>query len=118
MSQIKGHLFGWFIFSMFIIPMLLAAGIDSINSHGLTKVSTELADVVKSEGGITPKVSNIVSNLSRRGYTITFTNDDGVQVSGRQSFGDEIVMNTTYKYQSVLKERTLHTQNTIEILRR
>lgn len=118
MSQMKAAILSAFVFAIIVIPFVLSVFIDSINQSGFIKVTTEVAEMVKAEGGVTPKVSNVTNALNKRGYSITFKNSDGISISGQQKAGTEIIMMSNYKYANVMQDQTLNTENSIRVLKR
>lgn len=118
MSELKGAVFSLAIFVAFLIPFFLTMGIGSIHQHAFMKVTTEVSEIVKEEGGVTEKVNNIVSNLEEKGYEISFKDRNGATVNGKQTFGDEVIIDYRYEYQDVRGKRTLNTQNAVFVMRR
>lgn len=112
MGEMKGAIFTVAFFVAIIIPFFLSMGIGAINQHAFMKVATEVTEMVKEEGGITPRVSDVANRLTDKGYEITFNNNGG------STFGDQVVIHYEYKYINVRGEETLDTQNTVFISRR
>lgn len=112
MGEMKGAIFTVAFFIALIIPFFLSMGIGAINQHAFMKVTTEVAEIVREEGGVTAKVNDIVGRLTDKGYTIQFSED------GKKTFGDQVVINYKYKYMNVRGEETLNTQNVVFISRR
>lgn len=118
MGEHKGALKVFILFIAFIAPGLFMFGLDSLHQHAFMKVTAEVGELVKEEGGVTEKVANTVNELQKRGYTISFKDSNGRSISQTVDFGETIVSNYTYKYTNVFIDRTLTTKNTIEILKR
>lgn len=112
MGEMKGAIFTVAFFIAFIVPFFLSMGIGAINQHAFMKVTTEVSEMVKEEGGVTAKVNDVASRLIDKGYTIQFNEN------GKKAFGDQVVINYEYKYMNVRGEETLNTQNTVFISRR
>ncbi|GLY11980.1 hypothetical protein [Bacillus badius] len=118
MGEMKSAIFSIALFVGVLFPALLMIGVDSLHNHGFMKVSTEVAELVKEEGGVTSKVSRVVDSLKGKGYKITFKDSDGKVVSGKRTFGDTIYITYDYTYQSIKKERHLKTQNIVHVMKR
>lgn len=106
------------VFIVFIFPLFLSIGIDSLHQHTFMKFTTELKEVVQEEGGVTSKVDNIIGELETRGYAITVKDGNGSVVTGARTFGDTIIIESNYKYAGVRGERELNTENVAFITRR
>ena len=118
MSEMKGAVFSVAIFIGFVIPFFLLIGIGSIHQHAFMKLTTEVAEIVKDEGGVTDKVNDVVNGLDERGYTISFRNTDGSTIEGQQDYGETIIIEYEYKYDNVKGEETLNTHNVVVVSRR
>ncbi len=118
MSQHKGALLGLVFFIGIVVPGLLMFIIDSIHEHAFMKVTAEVGEIVKEEGGVTEKVAKTVNDFHKRGYVITFADSKGQSVSSAVDYGETIVAHFTHTYTCVFKERKLETKNKIEILKR
>ncbi|WP_121639684.1 hypothetical protein [Virgibacillus sp. Bac330] len=118
MAELKGAIFSMAIFIGFVVPVFLTIGIGSIHQHAFLKVTTEVGELVKEEGGVTHHVQEVVENLKDRGYAITFKNKDGTTISTKQDYGDEIQITYNYTYQDVRGDRTLDAFDTVFINRR
>lgn len=118
MAQMKGNIVGLILFIGLIMPMLLMIGIDSIHQNAFMKMTAEVGEIVKGEGGVTSEVNRVVNNLEERGYTISFTDKQGNAVTSKRFFGDEIVIHYNYKYINVRGEKELNTTNDVFIMRR
>lgn len=118
LSEIKGGLIAMLLFVAIIIPALLYVSIGSLQQHAFVKITTEVTEVVKDEGGITSKVDNIVRKLESRGYTIVFKDSSGSVVRGKRDFGENIVIDYKYKYHNVRGDEELKTQNVVFVNRR
>lgn len=117
-SQFKAYAIGLVLFVILIMPALLMITIDSINHNAFMKMTTEVGEKVKGEGGVTSEVNQIVAGLEQRGYTINFTDKTGAAVTSKAFFGDEITMHSQYKYLNIHGEKTVNTKNNVFILRR
>lgn len=118
MAEMKSALIAMAIFVAFIVPFLFMISIGSLHQNAFMKITNEVTQVVKEEGGITEKVQNLVDELSDRGYTITFRNADGQVISGKQSFGETIVIDYEYTHHNVRGEEKLKTQSVVFVSRR
>lgn len=118
MSEMKGAMIGMFLFVAVIIPAVLFIGIGSLHQHAFIKISTEVTEIVKEEGGVTDRVAEVASSLSERGYTIVFKNDEGNQIGGKRDFGETIIVDFNYKYHNVRGEQELNTENVVFVNRR
>lgn len=118
MSEMKGAMIGMFLFVAVIIPAVLFIGIGSLHQHAFIKISTEVTEVVKEEGGVTNRVVDIVDKLGDKGYTITFKDQNGASVNGKKDFGESVIVDFNYKYHNVRGEEELNTQNVVFVNRR
>lgn len=118
MSEMKGALLSLLIFLFFIFPLLLSTGLNSVQQHAFIKTTTEFADIVKNEGGVTGRVDEIVDQLEARGYTITFSATDGSPVIGAASYGDMLRVHFVYAYQDVRGIKSLESQTVIPVFSR
>lgn len=118
MTEIKGSMFSMIIFLGVFFPFFLMVGIDSLHQHSFMKMTTEVSELVKEEGGVTDKVNNVVNKLRDRGYEITIKNQHGANVIGKAQYGDVLVIGYKYDYKSVRKERTLNTTNAVFVMQR
>ncbi|MEK4031304.1 hypothetical protein MKZ02_22635 [Pseudobacillus sp. FSL P4-0506] len=118
MGEMKAAIFSMALFIGVLFPGLLMIGIDSLHNHGFMKVTTEVAELVKEEGGVTSNVNRVVDSLKDKGYKITFKDSNGNIVSGKRTFGDTIYIVYNYTYQSVKNKRELKSQNVVHVMRR
>lgn len=112
MSELKGGVFAMAFFVGIIIPFLLMIGIDSLHQHAFLKTTEEMAELVKEEGGVSDHVKQVANNLSKRGYTVTFSK------SGIVQFGEEVVIRYQYKYKNVRGIKNMDTKNKVVIHKR
>lgn len=118
MTELKGSMFSMIIFIGAIIPFLLMIGIDSLHQHAFMKITTEVSELIKEEGGVTSKVKNIINNLNEKGYEITVKNQHGANVTTKAQYGDVLIIEYSYTYKSVRNNRTLNTTNTVFVMQR
>lgn len=118
MGQHKGALLALVFFIGIVVPGLFMFGIDALHQQAFMKVTAEVGEIVKEEGGVTEKVAKTVNDFHKRGYEITFKDSKGQIVSSAVDYGETIVAHFTYTYTCVFKERILDTENKIEILKR
>lgn len=112
MSNFKSLLYAFLILGAFVVPLLLHLVNHSIQQQGFTKTVTEFNEFVKEEGGVSAGVKQLASNLSNKGYTITFNKD------GLLDFGDKVEIQYHYKFNSVTGIQELKTKNTVVIHKR
>lgn len=117
MSEIKGATLALFIFITLLFPLLLSTGLSSLHQHAFIKTTTEFSEIVKREGGVTEQVNNIAESLEEKGYTITFSNENGNQLTSAE-YGDTIIVSYQYVYPNVRGQETLTSQTVIPILSR
>lgn len=110
MGEKTGFLTVLLIFGIGIIPLLLSTFQDHVTSSKLLTLSTEMQQLVSSEGGVTDKVNNVVSEFENRGVNISFADKNGNTISGKVPVGQEVFM--TYEF------RDFETSNSTIILRR
>lgn len=113
MSELKGAIIAMVLFVGFFVPGLLMFGIDGLQNHVFLKVTAEVSDLVKEEGGVTGKVTKYTNQLASRGFNISFKDSKGNPVYGSIGYGETVVINYNYTYQGVFKEETLTTQNKV-----
>lgn len=65
MGEHKGALKVLILFIAFIAPGLFMFGLDSLHQHAFMKVTAEVGELVKEEGGVTEKVANTVNELQK-----------------------------------------------------
>lgn len=92
--------------------------LGGLHQYSFMKMTTEVSEIVKEEGGVTSRVNNIVGKLSDRNYVITFTDEDGNAVDGRRSFGERVIIEYEYTYKDARGIQDLQTQNMVHISRR
>lgn len=118
MSELKGAIFAGVIFIAVIFPGLLMFGIDSLHQHAFMKMTTEMHELVKEEGGVGEKTKQMVQSLEQRGYTISFKDQYGNPINGKVNYGDTVNIQYNYTYKSVMEERQLETNNRVFIMKR
>ncbi|GLY12881.1 hypothetical protein [Pseudobacillus badius] len=118
MNEVKGGIFAMFFFLAFIFPFLLGVGIDSLHQHSFMKMTTEMHELVKEEGGVGEKTQQFKKTLESKGYTITFTDQKGSPVNGKVNYGDVVHVDYVYTYKSVREKHTLHTKNKVFVMKR
>lgn len=118
MGELKGAILSMILFVAFILPFLLFLGIQSIHQNAFMKVTTEVQQMVEYEGGITGRVQTVADNLHKKGYDITFANQKGQTITGKQPVGTVIEIKYKYKYTNVYREQVLETSNFVSVMRR
>ena len=118
MSEFKGFLFSMLLFVAFFLPFLLSMGIQSIQQNAFLKVTTEVQQMVEYEGGITERIKNVADNLNKKGFTLSFYDEKGNKVSGKQPVGRTVEIRYKYKYNGVYGEQIFDTSNYVTILKR
>lgn len=136
MGEAKAGIFSMAVFVLLIFPVLIIVGIESLHNHSFMKHTTELTEIVKSEGGVTPRVQGVVYQMKSKGYTsITFTDGSGSPLSGTAEYGDTITIEFEYRYDNPMKiwmekpdgsipegddapKRILRTTNNVFVMRR
>lgn len=128
LGEMKAAIFSMAVFVLVIFPALLFVGIESLHQHSFMKHTTELTEIVRQDGGVSPRIQEIESRLEARGYEIEFKSD-GQPVNGRVGYGKHIDVSFKYTYDSPLKvwgltsdgevpKRVLTTVNTVHNMRR
>ncbi len=112
MSNLKGAILATVIFIAVVFPFLLMISIDTFQQHVFLKVTEEVTELVKEEGGVSEKVAQVTNRLNRNGYTITFSKP------GTVKFGEEIVIRYKYDYQNVRGKKRLDVQDKVVIMKR
>lgn len=118
MGELKGGVLMTLFFTAVVIPIILAFSIDSLQQHSFMKVTTEVSDLVKEEAGVSDRVKDTVSRLNDKGYTISFTNQNGQFVNNKVNYGDTVIINYEYIYESVRSQKTLKTVNQVFVMTR
>lgn len=108
----KSFIFALLIIVLFVFPHFLTFTIDTFQQQFFMKVTTEIPELVKAEGGISPLVKELTNKLERTGIQITYSQSDIVR------FGDEIVIRYQYEYPNVKGMIQLETQNVVTIMKR
>lgn len=111
----KGALLAMALFTGIIIPIFLTVALGGLHQFSFMKMTTEVGEIVKEEGGVTDRVTNVVGELEERNYVITFKDEDGNAVVGKKQFGDRITIDYEYKYRNPKGIQDLHTQNVVHI---
>ncbi|MEC1177274.1 hypothetical protein P9B03_02155 [Metasolibacillus meyeri] len=112
MSNMKSFIFVLLIFAVFGFPYLLTITIDTFQQQYFMKVTTEIPELIKAEGGISPLVKEMTNKIERTGIQITYSQSDVVR------FGEEIVIHYQYEYPNVKGLEQLETQNTVTVMKR
>lgn len=120
MSEKLGFLLTMFLFSIFIIPFLLHIYIMNIRTDQFNKVTNEITQLVKENGGYTEEVGEVVSAIvpeaSEEG-TLTFSAVPSV--TGKQPAGETVDMAYTATWTSFYGiEVVLETEGNAKIERR
>ncbi|MHA4046151.1 hypothetical protein COE26_27715 [Bacillus cereus] len=118
MGELKGFILSLLLFISIFLPFQLFLSIQSIHQNAFMKVTTEIQQMVDSEGGVTPKIQGVANRLRSKGYELNFKDQKGANVSGKQSVGTVIEIQYRYKYVNVYREQTLETSNYVSVLRR
>lgn len=98
------------IFGAFIVPFIFNVYINHVQGAKLLSLSTEVQQLVSAEGGVTPRVEQLVNEFAEKGVSITFEDENGNAVTGTVPVGEKITIH--YKYQD------LETSNSTTILKR
>ena len=96
MGEKKGFLTVLLIFSVFILPFLIHTFFTQVEGQKVMGLSTEIQQLVQTEGGVSSNVQNVVDKLSERGIEITFYDDEGNPINSQVPVGERI--NIHYKY--------------------
>jgi hypothetical protein len=118
MGENMGYAFGLLILVVFGVPLLLGLNIDQNSRSQLLNVSTEMQQLVSQEGGVTDPVHRYANHLKEKGATVTFLDENGAAVDGKQEVGSKVYIQYKYKYQNVSSEKVAETSNTALISRR
>ncbi|MEY2373381.1 hypothetical protein [Lysinibacillus capsici] len=112
MSNLKGAILATALFAAVVFPFLLMMSIDAFQQHAFLKMTEEVTELVKEEGGVSEHVSQVVQRLKKKDLTVTFSKP------GLVKFGEEIVIGYKYNYQNVRGKKTLDGQDKIVIMKR
>ncbi len=112
-SNMKSGIFILIIVAVFGIPYFLMVTIDSFQQQAFLKVTTEIPELIKAEGGVSPVVRQVTNSLQERGFQITYSQPDGVR-----HFGEEIVIHYVYEYQNVKGLERIEMHNNVTIMKR
>ncbi|MGG0656471.1 hypothetical protein [Rummeliibacillus pycnus] len=93
MENKMGFLTSILLFGMCVVPMIFDIFDGSVKSNKAMNVATELNQMLSAEGGITPRVDNVIKNLESRGYVVEMQTESGARPTGIQPAG------TTIKFQ-------------------
>ncbi|OEC01281.1 hypothetical protein GY31_13345 [Lysinibacillus sphaericus] len=118
MGELKGALIAMVLFVAIFVPGILNFWIDSLHENAFLKVTSEVSELVKEEGGVTGKVSIYIHKASSKGFLIDFKDKHGTPVTGAVGYGETIYISYSYKYKGVFQEITLNTQNKVFNMKR
>lgn len=110
MGEKVGFMTVLMIFGAFIVPFILTVYINDVQGTKLLSLSTEVQQLVSAEGGLTPRVEQLVNDFAEDGVSITFEDEDGNAVTGTVPVGEKITIH--YKY------RGFETSNSTTVLKR
>lgn len=96
MGEKKGFLTVLLIFTIFVLPFLLQTFIAQVEGQKIMGISTEIQQLVQTEGGVSSNVQNVVNKLSEKGIEITFYDDEGNTINSQVPVGKRI--NIHYKF--------------------
>lgn len=96
MGEKKGFLAVMLIFGLFMIPLLFNIYTNNVKTSKLLTISTEMQQLVSTEGGITNKVKNAVTKLQGEGIKIEFKDGNGNVVNNKVPVGEEIFIYYDY----------------------
>ncbi len=112
MSNLKGAILATALFAAVVFPFLLMMSIDAFQQHAFLKMTEEVTELVKEEGGVSEHVTQVTKRLKKKDLTVTFSKP------GLVKFGEEIVIGYNYEYQNVRGKKTLNVQDKIVIMKR
>ncbi|MEY2373382.1 hypothetical protein [Lysinibacillus capsici] len=112
MSNLKGAILATALFAAVVFPFLLMMSIDAFHQHAFLKMTEEVTELVKEEGGVSEHVSKVAERLKKKDLTVTFSKP------GLVKFGEDIVIGYEYNYQNVRGKKTLDGQDKIVIMKR
>ncbi|SCY85011.1 hypothetical protein [Lysinibacillus fusiformis] len=112
MSNLKGAILATALFAAVVFPFLLMMSIDAFQQHAFLKMTEEVTELVKEEGGVSEHVAQVTKRLKTKDLTVTFSKP------GLVKFGEEIVIGYNYEYQNVRGKKTLDGQDVVIIMKR
>ncbi|WP_260982706.1 hypothetical protein [Lysinibacillus fusiformis] len=112
MSNLKGAILATALFAAVVFPFLLMMSIDAFQQHAFLKMTEEVTELVKEEGGVSEHVAQVTKRLKKKDLTVTFSKP------GLVKFGEEIVIGYNYEYQNVRGKKTLGGQDIVIIMKR
>ncbi|QTB28872.1 hypothetical protein [Lysinibacillus sphaericus] len=112
MSNLKGAILATALFAAVVFPFLLMMSIDAFQQHAFLKMTEEVTELVKEEGGVSEHVTQVTKRLKTKDLTVTFSKP------GLVKFGEEIVIEYNYEYQNVRGKKTLDGQDKVVIMKR
>ncbi|GED64032.1 hypothetical protein ACQKEY_00235 [Lysinibacillus fusiformis] len=112
MSNLKGAILATALFAAVVFPFLLMMSIDAFQQHAFLKMTEEVTELVKEEGGVSEHVTQVTKRLKKKDLTVTFSKP------GLVKFGEEIVIEYNYDYQNVRGKKTLQGQDKVVIMKR
>ncbi|MEK5504087.1 hypothetical protein [Bacillus sp. FSL M8-0168] len=118
MGELKGLAIAVLMFAVLFLPFQLNIWINHNQNSQLLNASTEIQKLVAEEGGVTDTVKKIQNQLSEKGATITFVDNNGKVVDGKQKVGTTINILYKYTYPGVYAQNTIQTANSVVINRR
>ncbi|MEK5394080.1 hypothetical protein NSQ59_27650 [Margalitia sp. FSL K6-0131] len=74
--------------------------------------------LVDEEGGVTSRVLDVSSDLKKSGLEVSFTDENGSPISGKQDVGKYVYIHYNYNYDGFTKDNHLETSNYVLISRR
>ncbi|MEC1158682.1 hypothetical protein [Cytobacillus horneckiae] len=95
---------------VFVIPIFLLVFKTQVDNTKLLNVSVEVQQLVSAEGGLSSKVSKVISEFEKKGLQIELKDAAGNRVNGKVDVGEDVYI--TYKYKGAV------TSNKTTILKR
>lgn len=73
MSNLKGAILATALFAAVVFPFLLMMSIDAFQQHAFLKMTEEVTELVKEEGGVSEHVTQVTKRLKKKDLTVTFS---------------------------------------------
>ncbi|MGE7924695.1 hypothetical protein ACQKND_16150 [Viridibacillus arvi] len=70
------------IFAVCVIPLSFNLFVGQVKSNEVMNTSTELRQLIATEGGVTTRVESTVNKLKAKGFEVEFETEDGSSANG------------------------------------
>ena len=118
MTQYKGALIAFMLtIFLLIIPSFFILE-NALTQFYFLKVNGEVNELIKEEGGYSPKVATLINKLNTNGFTITMNKENGQPVTTTLNAGETVIVNYKYKYTGIQQVQEFELSDSILIRKR